>query len=148
MTRHEHHWKNGKETALHANVIRWFRRFNDGHYFSVGVSHREVSPARRVSPACRGISPVPIAVSPTPKTALPMPMAISPKPNSISPMRAGVNSGGQHKIPPLSPHRKLDRVVDSDVTITANGRSYVSKLCRLHEHLLDDKHGNYIIIIY
>jgi hypothetical protein len=60
-------------------------------------------------------------------------------------MHAGVNSGGRHKIPPLSPHKKLDRVVDSGVAITAKNRSYVSKLCRLHEHLLDD--NNNIIII-
>jgi hypothetical protein len=73
-----------------------------------------------------------------------MPMAVSPKPSRISPMNAGVTSGGRHKIPPLSPHKKLDRVVDSDVTITANSRNYVSKLCRLHEHL-DNEHVNYII---
>ncbi|XP_023721556.2 uncharacterized protein LOC111872178 isoform X2 [Cryptotermes secundus] len=112
-----------------------------------GVSHREISPARRVSPACRGISPVPIAVSPTPKTVLPMPMAISPKPNSTSPMRAGVNSGGRHKIPPLSPHRKLDRVVDSDVTITFNSRSYDTSIRKPRRRKRSTNKGKGIVAI-
>lgn len=105
-----------------------------------GVSHREVSPARRVSPACRGISP-------TPRTVLPMPMAISPKPSAISPLHSGVNSGGQHKIPPLSPHKKLDRVVDSDVTITANSRNYDTNIRKPRRRKRSTNKGKGIIAI-
>jgi hypothetical protein len=82
-------------------------------FISVGSPHRGVSPARRVSPAHRGASPAPNAVSPLPR--------------GISPLPVGVNSGGRHKIPPLSPHRRRDWVADSGFRITADGKNDVSK---------------------
>jgi hypothetical protein len=65
-------------------------------------------------------SPVPAAVSS-------IPVAVSPMPRGLSPVVAGVDSGGRHKIPPLSPHKKKDRVVDSGFRNTANDRNEVSK---------------------
>lgn len=38
-------------------------------------------------------------------------------------MRVGVDSGGRHKIPPLSPHKQKDWVVDSGFSNTADGRN-------------------------
>jgi hypothetical protein len=89
-------------------------------YCAIGSPHRGVSPARRASPACRGPTPVPASVTS-------IPVAVSPMPRGLSPMRVGVDSGGRHKIPPLSPHKQKDWVVDSGFSNTADGRNDVSK---------------------
>jgi hypothetical protein len=45
-------------------------------------------------------------------------------------MHVGVDSSGRHKIPPLSPQKQKDRVVDSGFSIAAKGKNDVSKQCR------------------
>jgi hypothetical protein len=82
-----------------------------------------VSPARRVSPSCRGLSPGPAAVSS-------IPVAVPSMSRGLSPVNVGVDSSGRLKIPPLSPQKQKDRVVDSGFSIAAKGRNDVSKQCR------------------